>query len=112
MKFSAGNIPEIKPRGFMIRMYNSETCENGNGIVTFVTDRMCQNSVNEKMNLNGILNTARGSSFTQYNIEMKQAEIVTYDSRDCTGNVANKIVYPLGKCIKAPTGNQYFKIEK
>jgi hypothetical protein len=50
---------------------------------------------------------------TQYNHELKQAEMIAFDAEGCTGNVIKKEVYPLGKCIAAgPDGSMWVSVEK
>jgi hypothetical protein len=113
--YSAGNLPEIKPNGFIVRMHNTEDCSTNIGVMSFITDRICQNTQNQGNFLNSMLKMDKRarSNFIYYNIALKQAEVITYDATNCSGNVIEKEVFPLGKCVRTgPGGQTVIQIEK
>jgi hypothetical protein len=113
--FSFGNLPEIKPNGFIVRIHNTIDCSTNNGVLSFFTDRLCQNTQSRGNFFQSILKMDKKarSSFVNYNVELKQAEVITFDSADCSGNVVEKEVFPLGKCVRTgPGGQSIIQIEK
>jgi hypothetical protein len=110
--YTSGNLPEIKPNGFLVRMHNTEDCSTNIGVFTFVTDRICQNAQKKGNFLNSFLKMDKKarSNFVNYNIELKQAEVITFDDADCSGNAIQKQFFPLGKCVRS--GPAVIQIEK
>jgi hypothetical protein len=97
-----GPMPEIKKNGFIFKMHRSNRCNDKTGFRVFVSDRYCAGYGSLEMNFMSKSLKIRQSSSILYNFDLKlqQVEIVSFKSRDCSGNVEMKAVYPLGKCNK------------
>jgi hypothetical protein len=111
IQYGLGKVPEIKKYGFILNIHNSNTCNAHSGITSFVTDRFC---FSQTSNIFGFATKIKkgSSSMTQYNHELKQAEMIAFDAEGCTGNVIKKEVYPLGKCLAGPGGSMWVSVEK
>jgi hypothetical protein len=97
-----GSMPEIKKNGFVFKMHKTNRCNEKTGFRVFVSDRYCAGVGTLEMNFMSKSLKIRQSNSILYNydVKLKQVEIISYKSGDCSGAIEMKAVFPVGKCNK------------